>query len=487
MGHYPDMRIEEEARDELRRLAMIAAKDALARLRALHDADHRFADRTSYPQFDEGHEGLTYRTTTWSSGSEAPKRHISVFGRRPGYGTEILYEELDGYSGMLNLVLRHPALHDYLAPPHLGDDLRDHVLSVQVADLPLEMAERHIHSMGWELDERQLGKSYEQMEAWWLQESLPVELLIPILAIQFGQDVIKFSDGCRVEPLQEAEQLARWPGQRGHGLEKVLAMSTHVLVVPGLRFSNESALAWFVTPGAPDESPQTDRFFQALAAVTETPSGYAQVVYRPLGWSSGYTAALPPLLSGPVVERFSRRLDRTRSEPAQVLDTSDIDILRRAYNGLGNDTPTRLAAFRLRSADLREGEADRILDLCIGIEALVAGEPGDTTYKIAWRTAAVLAHRRVEAPSEFINAMKAIYGYRSALVHGRSRRKVKPILVWGQEWPHEPVARFVLRQLVLARIDDPSLTTDKVDRVLAEALESWAARDTASRDDGASH
>jgi hypothetical protein len=69
------------------------------------------------------------------------------------------------------------------------------------------------------------------------------------------------------------------------------------------------------------------------------------------------------------------------------------------------------------SAERRAAEADRVVDLCIGLEALLSDPKGETTYKIAVRGSAFLAHTGVTNASEFYRALKRVYGFRSAIVH----------------------------------------------------------------------
>jgi hypothetical protein len=111
-----------------------------------------------------------------------------------------------------------------------------------------------------------------------------------------------------------------------------------------------------------------------------------------------------------------------------------------------------LATRRLYSSTLREDEVDEIVDLCVGIEALVSdSSPGDTTYKMALRTAAVLAQTEgVILGSEAIfRCMKSIYGYRSALVHGSSDAAKKSMVKIGDgEVKATTVARQFLQQML---------------------------------------
>lgn len=455
---------------------MTAAVDVVHRLAALRDQGHRFPERTYFPRFQD-EASTSYRRVTWSSSKE-PVKYTAVFGAKPGvYDTVGTYSDLAAYDELRRFVSEQPALREYLAPDRLGDDLREHVLSVNVADVPLEMAERHLHIQGWTVDEDALTRNYQELETWWLNEELPVELIVPIVAVDFAADSMRFGDGSRVDRLSEGEQLVRWPGQRlSNGLDRVLAMSTHALVVPDNAMGNIEALAWLRPADAEVHNVRVERFFQALAAVTGAPSGYLQVLFRPLGWSPGYLADLPVLIPGPVQERFSARLDRRLSEPAAVVDAAGASQLQRAYSGLADEVSAELAGMRLLSAERRQSETDRILDLCIGIEALISdSSPGDTTYKLAVRTAAVLAERGLAAPSEFIDIMKRVYAHRSALVHGkRNTGKTGRVKLGEQTFSVEAAARFILRELLLARLNAPDLTPDEIDgRIIGGALDRW--------------
>jgi hypothetical protein len=356
---------------------------------------------------------------------------------------------------------------------------------MSVSDLPLEVVDRHINLVGWTLNLEAASAIYRELEAWWLEPTLQVELVVPILGVDFCQDDVSFNGGIRLVRLTPGEQLSRWPGKRLEGQESFVAMATHALVIPGWTMTNEDVLRWLAPSDPPEHVPEAERFLESLAIVCDQPSGYVQVLIRPLGWAPGYVADLPVLLTGGLVpDKRSSRLKKAR-EPLATLRDSEIDELRNVFAATSAADEVALAAARLLSAERRSDAADRIVDLCVGLEALLSDSQGETTYKIAIRAAAMLARAGVAEPSSFIRPMKTVYAHRSAVVHGRGSDKTSIVTISGKDVSTEGLARYVLRRLLSVRTSDPSLTPDAIDRtLLGEALDQFARGHAAKSDDG---
>jgi hypothetical protein len=72
---------------------------------------------------------------------------------------------------------------------------------------------------------------------------------------------------------------------------------------------------------------------------------------------------------------------------------------------------------------LRTDETDAMIDLCIGLEALLGDESSsEMTHKLAMRVAALHSLVKSEGPEplDVFRTVKKLYTYRSKLVHGRS-------------------------------------------------------------------
>jgi hypothetical protein len=233
-------------------------------------------------------------------------------------------------------------------------------------------------------------------------------------------------------------------------------------VLGNLHFENTSR--YIVHTGKIDfyEHVAIDDVFNALRVATAIPTGYAQVFMRPVEWAWDFNADLPPVVTGAAVRRYPADFDEGRwlNEDLPVVTADVVEEAGRVFRAL-QAGPRRLtlAAERLSAAMLREREADRILDLCIGLEAVLGDEsPGETTYKLSVRAAAVLADAGHSfAPAQVFREMKAIYGFRSDIGHGRDPARRRTLRREDAEVETVDAARDYLRHAVAALCDKTEL------------------------------
>lgn len=174
-----------------------------------------------------------------------------------------------------------------------------------------------------------------------------------------------------------------------------------------------------------------ERFFTALRICAGLYTGFAQIRIRPLGWSAGWVAALPPVIKGATGRRYPPWFDNwgwLRTPPPavtkdQLADAAEVDTQ------LGSaPAQLALAGRRLSAAMLREQEDDAIIDLCIGLEAALGDQSRtEITHKLTLRTAAVLAAATGAEPVEVFGHVKGVYDYRSAVVHGTKPEKKREL------------------------------------------------------------
>jgi hypothetical protein len=136
-----------------------------------------------------------------------------------------------------------------------------------------------------------------------------------------------------------------------------------------------------------------DRFFEALAVEAPGPTTWAQMALISRSWSAHYTGkSFNVELITP--RDYAIRLDsvtRFRSCSAYDLTSEQTeailhnkDLLTRCHKSV------RVATRRLVSARARTSDEDRIIDLCIGIEALLGSGFSETVHRICMRAAAML-------------------------------------------------------------------------------------------------
>ncbi len=475
---------------ELYRLTRAVALDAMNKLQEPALQAKQLDKRSYYPRFEGS--ASTYRSVSTSSFGSGATRYTSAFGlEAKEYVTPyVAYETLSDFNKLVNHVCSRSGLKEFLGHPDVNTakprEMQERWFLISVADLPLELVERHIACVGWEFDEEFFQARYCEMEQWWLDRELPVELLIPIIAVSFEPDAVELGDGCRIERMSDGVQLMRWPG---HVLtpeqRALLPCATHALVISNRVLVGPSALGWLAYVGGEPEPEIPERFFEALAVVQSVPSGYMQAVYRPVGWAPGYTGDLPVIVLGQMLDRYPRVLKEGLTEPSAILTKNDCVRLAQVFGKLRSaDQSVQLSSRRLRSALLRTDQKDEIIDLCIGLESLVGDmSPGDTTYKLAVRTAAILASKGYPISQQVFSGIKRVYGYRSALVHGKADASKKSITEFlGERMPARVIARLLLQQLLEVFVVDGGLSAEIVDKQFVLGCFDEVARVRQSQD-----
>ncbi|UMP04386.1 HEPN domain-containing protein [Amycolatopsis sp. EV170708-02-1] len=466
-------------------LAFRVAVDVLQKSAELDRSGHEFKT-ISLPAFVD--DRVDYRTVKSGASVERALDLDGAFTNDNRWGTKYQYSELDGFEALINYVIDHDDLKRFHSLAGGRDEFMEHVLRVNVGKLPVIAAEKHVFENGWELNTEALREHVLKLAAWWVLDEVPIRLVVPILNISFESDRIELDEKTFIERMDDGLQLARASGNpRVSAYKELIPMATHAIVLEGWTLPNPTALTWLWTPeDSPIEAPVLDRFFQVLSTFAEEPTGYVQVLYRPVGWSHEFTGPLPEVLPGPFLPHYSTAL-KAATEPTKTLSGSEIELLREGFTSLGQqENIVSVAAQRLLDAERRPSDVDRLLDLCIGIEALVAGNPGDATYKVAIRIAAVLAELGISNSAEVIEASKSLYSLRSAIVHGRKRpAKAVNVTLHGRQVDTIEAARYFLRNLLRARLQWPELTTDDIDsRIIAGALALWGQAVESTRDQG---
>jgi len=109
---------------------------------------------------------------------------------------------------------------------------------------------------------------------------------------------------------------------------------------------------------------------------------------------------------------------------------------------------------------LRRDESDSILDVTIGLEALLVPDSrSESTYKLAMRAAALCKLEPFEgyAPERIFSMCKRIYDFRSAVVHGGDKiEKERMIKIEdGKELLAVVLGANLLRHVILSLCKRP--------------------------------
>ncbi|MER5403565.1 hypothetical protein [Streptomyces sp. NPDC002769] len=463
-------------------LAAPAIKDALRKISDQVVTAKKIGKYSALPTLEETPQGnfhqfgTNYRTLDYRK----------VFELDGKYRTSPhAYSEIEGYAGLLEYVFskpRYAAFHGWDGDE--SDELGKRMVKFGTIDLVIEIAARHAHERGLEFDDDYAFARFLEMEAWWQGGNLPIQLVIPIVGISFENDLIQLSEEVEIARISDSDHLARVAGLQPYQRDAWLIRAcTHAIVI-----NDGSCINWPRSMGREEWNgfpyETVDQVIQAVSIATTTPTGYHQICYLPTGWSPGYTEKLGLLRHAFTVTRESQKLDPSVESPSTTLDSAKASDVAQLYKALVETNPqASLAARRLQLASLRTDELDEIVDLCVGIEALLGGtQVGDTTYKLAVRGAAVLARIGFMNSARIADLIKKVYAYRSYIVHGQVKHEKKRLVaINGEKHPATGIAQYILTQLLGVMLKNPTLL-DEIDddKVIFSLIDEWSARSTDS-------
>jgi hypothetical protein len=341
------------------------------------------------------------------------------------------------------------------------------------------IVDRYIHLHGNALfSVERFAPIYLSLESGIFKEALPIDIVVPILFLKFDFERVTLGSDVSIERMDKDFQLARFlKGSNSSEVkDTVMGAATHALVLHGWEFKNrrhyEAFNTYYVFSSYPLD--RIESFFTALRIATGASTGYAQLLMRPLGWAHRYVAHLPPI-EGISIRKYPVWFENNYwREPVPTFterDASEIGVIFNKFTAI-EDKRLALASRRLNLCLIRETEEDSILDATIAMEALLSDEDRqEMTHKLALRMAALssLAEDSEKTPIEVYRAIKHIYSFRSAVVHGSTKASSKREIAISEKEkiPTVTAAINYLRMAIKVLIDNPKyFNPSKIDENL---------------------
>lgn len=403
------------------------------------------------------------------------------FGLRRSQFHDIAFEDLSAFAELLEYVLQSEQLIDRICRwASIGERDQD-LLRICIALFPLNILDRARHVFGPDPTDEELTALYLEREPKFFLDKLPVDIVVPLVMAKFEvEDSAHLARDLRIERLVDGDQLARVVGSFTYGPvnQFVAEAATHALVWTG--YEVPTHFEWFME--RPDFYPD-DMIDIAVAAVrlaVEAPTGYAQILLRPVGWAHTWSGALPPLIRAATLHRYPRQLDEAPARHEVPTVAGDLlPVIGHAYDRLRDSSAeVRLAARRLNSAALRDREDDALLDVCIALES-VLGERTEIVHKLALRVAALSTLAPLAIPLDAANVfrgVKRIYAYRSKLIHGAGDAMKAATFAppnGGDAWKTMDLAFLLVRAVLLVLLDHPEFARSEA---IEEALLATSLR-----------
>ncbi len=362
---------------------------------------------------------------------------LLLLGRRADAKEQFDFEKQDAYQELKRYIRSEPPPAALVFPP----DLHEGVFSAAIKIVLEEAIDRYIHLTGLtSFDADRFLEIYLPLEAGLLLEELPIEIQTPVLLVNFSSDSYDLNETISITRMSEPIQLAR--ARRDHDThdanEYLLQQASHALVLRNhfLPNSEYRQRLWGYSVSAPSLD-IIDTFFACLRIVTSIETGYAQILFVPIGWAHSYTASLPPL-EGLTTRKYPpnlRPVSTLIGDEFPKMSDHQVETVRDLFRALTSIQSTdegsrlRLVIKRLNSCYMREDQEDAILDATIGLEILLSdGDTQEVTHKLALRLAALstlVPGCEQQAATVFRNVKKAIYAFRSAVVPGNEKKASK--------------------------------------------------------------
>lgn len=410
------------------------------------------------PTVDSDHSGI--RTDASGLG---PAR-LFFTETQDGQSSPLDYESLDGLHELVSEFMNRPAIAKKFAS--MGDstpELSD-IIYCEVAAVPLALADRYFSSGLGVGESPSMESLYLPIERYLLDPDLRVDVEVPILGITFtgvvpenpGFSIMEISNDARAA-MSTTTDVSR------EDMEALMA-ATHSLVIENVGCIPLGYGEYFVvSPNAASEA-AIDRFFTAMTIGLRDHPTFAQILCKPRGWVvSGVGSSQDRGLH--VLRDYGVRLDRVARWPVKEYDESSARFVYQVATELESAHPSvRVAARRIVTSWERESDEDRIIDLCIGLEAMLGAGMGETVHRISLRAAALLTQAGGGSSKTVYTAMKEMYSYRSRVVHGTPGPHKKDLLqIDGIPIHASRFALSVLRSLVNIALADSTFSPEKID------------------------
>lgn len=471
MSNTPE--IDKVRNDILLNLVFLAARDAIEKIKSV-DIKSEYAIPTHfgwvYVSYEEN--GLP----NFREGFLRGEKDFSSFVTN-GIGGKVKPEQIDSYVTLSNYAMTNRDFQEAILPNRTNpnDDIFKHIAHM----LANSIVERYMHVFSEQEFTIELCKAlYLPLERKIYQRTLEIEVVIPIIFLDFEFDKFQITENAYVMKMTNEMQTGRaqtkYSGNDGID-SGALSGCTHALVLTGWYIESENywVSASVQSPAIMD---RIDRFFASIRMVKNVATGYAQLIQNAVGWAHSYTANIP-YMSFEFVRAYPPSLQKRYfgKESRPTISQSEMQEISKLYSFLMQDEHASLtvAVKRINACYLRSSEEDSIIDATIAMEALFGDDDNqEMTHKLALRMAALSSlDSRHERPAfDVFKDTKTIYKFRSKVVHGRKEKEINKVRFVNQSTGKVPAVEIALanlRQAIRVFAENPQfLEPELIDKIL---------------------
>ena len=448
----------EKCREEFGSLLAAAIKDGLSKVSEAVSSKKYIGTYYNWPSISFHKNGLPNLSSYILQGA---KKYQTCFGNEDD---KIHESDIESFGKFLEFVISNEDLESRLITQSWKENFPNGN-TIFIYSLVKDAIDRYIHTHNsFEYNEEKAKAIIREIQNFIFLDTLPIDIVIPILFVNFDFDSYTLFEGMEVIRLSEKEHLARYD-IKSYSVsvhDSVLASATHALVLKNWEVKNSPCSLEFNTLHNIQAYPinRIDKFFASIRLIKNINTGYAQVFSRAKSWVNHSKADLPNVIG-----------TSTRSYPAffedyywtidsiPLVTNSEMNTISKIF-GLLSDSEENsidLSVKRLNRCLVRDSEEDSVLDATIALEALLSDDGNqEMTHKLAMRVGALanLDNSFGKSPQQAFKDIKSIYAYRSAIVHGSKELDKKRIIKLenNNEMTTHSLAveylRFVLRVLL---------------------------------------
>lgn len=459
-------------RDEFGSLLKAAMKDGIAKLAERVSQKKYIGTYYKWPKISYRENGLPCFS---SSSFQEVKEYRRSFGLQ---NDDIIISDIKSFKDFFNFVTSDEHLEGRFINQWWRETKINELVNVRnvfINYVILDAIERYIHiNNSFEYDADKAVEVVEEILNFIFSETLPIDIIIPILFVNFESDLYSLSDKTEVRVLTEKEHLARYSinSYNVSVHDAVLASATHALVLRDWKIKNSACTHDFNALYSIRAYPidRINKFFASLRLGKNIRTGYAQVFSLAKSWFSKCKGDLPDLI-GTTTRSYPGSFEDYYWDAKSVplISNSEMETVGRLFDLLieSEENSIDLSVRRLNQCYVRDNEEDSVLDATIALEALLSDDGNqEMIHKLAMRVGGLvgLDNSIGKLPYQAFKDIKSIYAYRSAIVHGSKsidkRRIVK--IDENQEGTTHSLAVEYLRFILKILIENPKYRDPKI-------------------------
>lgn len=410
-----------------------------------------------------------------SSNFQGVKEYRKCFGFKEG---DIVVSDINSFVDFLEFVKSNEDLKSRFIMQEwmeINDEKFVSIIDTLIYNVITNGIERYIHVYNsFEYKEDKAKKIIEEIQNFVFLDTLPVDIVIPILFVSFDFESYALSEAIEVRRLVDKEHLARCNIMSNNVSvhKSVLSSATHALVLKGWEVKNSNCTMDFNTLHNIRAYPidRINKFFASIRLVKNITTGYAQVFSLAKFWINHCKADLP-FAVGATTRSYLAIFEEYywNIESVPLVRKTQMNRISKIYNLLldSEKNSIALSVKRLNQCLVRDSEEDAVLDATIALETLLSDDGSqEMTHKLAMRIGALvnLDTNFGKSPEQAFRDVKNIYAYRSAIVHGSKKLDKKRIIKLGdnQETTTHFLAVEYLRFVLKVLLDNPKYQDPKL-------------------------